>query len=166
MTTLTVPVKPYIKKYLEKNYGNPVNFSGVRGLNDFFCLLLEKQTQRYDKRTTLSLYDDEVTIVVTRDVFYRYGWTMTSTSVVSFNSLFEFIIKTRTRDIIGVRKNDAKLRIAPSIRQLQLDFDFTEDNFSFDAIKKDIQRHTQIFNNGKKRFGANVSKNKALCLEE
>lgn len=166
MTTLEVPVKPYIKKYLEKNFGNPVNFSGVRGINDFFCLLLDKPTKRYDKRSTLKIYDDVVTVVITRDIFYRYGWNMTPTMVISFNSLFEFLIKTRSRDIISVRKKDANMKVAPSIRQLQLDFDFTEDDFSFDAIKKDLQRHTNIFNNHQRIIGANVSKNKALCLEE
>lgn len=165
MTTIEIPVKPYIKRYLEKHFGNPVNLSGVRGLNDFFCLLLEKQSQRFDKRSTLNLYSENIKVVITRDVFYRYGWTMTSTSIVSFNSLFEFLIKTRSRDIISVRKKEARMKVASSIRQFQIDFDFDEDNFGFDAIKKDLQRHTDIFNNSSKRFGTNVPKNKVPCLE-
>ena len=159
MTTVEIPVKPYIKNYLERYYGNPVNFSGVRGLNDFFNLLLEKQTKRRDKQTTLRPYTRTVTVVITRDSFYRYGWEITSTSVISFNSLFEFIIKMRSRDKVEVRSKEANKKVAKAIRQLQIDFGFTEDDYSFDAIKKDIQRHTDIFKNRDKNFGLNVPKN-------
>lgn len=159
MTTLNVPVKPYIKKYLETNYGNPVNFSGVRGVNDFFTLLLEKQNYRREKQAKMVLYSDIVTITITRDCFYRHGWEMSNTAIISFNAFFEYIIKTRTRDIIRIRTNEAHKMIAHSIRQLQFDFDFSEDCQSFDAIKKDLQRHTDIVKNRTKRIGLSVSKN-------
>jgi len=159
MTTVEIPVKPYIKKYLEKDYGNPVNFSGVRGINDFFNLLLEKQSARRDKQTTLGLYTETITVVVTRDAFYRYGWDLSHTSIISFNSLFEFIIKIRSRDTVRIRANEANKKVANAIRQLQLDFNFSEDDYSFDAIKKDLQRHTDISKNSTKNFGLSVPKN-------
>jgi hypothetical protein len=165
MTTLNVPVKPYIKKYLEKNYGNPVNFSGVRGLSDFFNLLLEKQTLRREKQTTLNRYSELVTIVITRDVFYRYGWSISNTSVVSFNALFEMVIKERGRDAIRIRKDEANKKISESIRQYQIDFGFTEDDFPFDTIKKDVQRHTNISKKGNKNIGLIVPKKIEQCLE-
>lgn len=159
MTTIEVPVKPYIKEYLESNFGNPVNFSGVRGINDFFVLLLERQTHRRDKQTTLSNYKCSVTIVITRDVFYRYGWDLSATAIVSFNALFEYIIKMRSRDIIRTKHRDAKIKIAPAIRQVQCELQFPEESFSFDAIKKDLQRHTNIFksSNANKKVLGNVS---------
>lgn len=165
MTTLEIPVKPYIKNYLERNFGDPVNFSGVRGVNDFFVLLLEKQNGRRDKQTTLCGYTQTVTVVITRDTFYRYGWNLSATAVVSFNALFEYLIKTRTRDIVGVKSRDAKIKVAPAIRQMQYELEFPEDNLSFDAVKKDIQRHTNIFKSSKnqsKNFGLSVLKNSAV----
>ena len=166
MTTLTVPVKPYIKKYLENNYGSPVNFSGVRGLNDLLCLLLEKQSYHHDKQITLNLYSATVTIVVTRDIFYRHGWSFSKTSIIRFNAFMEFIIKIRQRDIVRVKTTDANKKISCSIRQFQLEFDFSEDNYSYDAIIKDLQRNTNIRKNNKKNIGQSVHEKLQLCLEE
>lgn len=165
MTTIEVPVKPYIKEYLEQNFGNPVNFSGVRGVKDFFSLLLEKQTYRFDKRITLTQYKSSVQVVITRDDFYRHGWGMSATAIVSFNSMFEYIVKTRARDVITIKCRDAKIKVAPAIRQMQIEFEFTEENFSFDAIKKDLQRHTKVFRGSKKQlktFGTDVPKKQAV----
>lgn len=165
MTTIEVPVKPYIKEYLERNFGNPVNFSGVRGIKDFFTLLLDKQTYRYDKRITLKKYKSTVTVVISRADFYRYGWGMSATAIVSFNSMFEYIVKNRSRDVITVKCRDANIKVAPAIRQLQIEFTFTEENFSFDTIKKDLQRHTNVFQGSKKSrkmFGASVPKKQAV----
>lgn len=139
-TTLTVPVKPYIAAYLRKNFGNPVNFGGQRGVNHFFCALLDKNYRRRDKQLSTAAYSSEVTIAITKDVMLRHGFSMTTTSIIAFNSLFEHIIKVRSRDVIKIRHKEAKMKVAPSIRQLQIDFGFDEDSFPYETIKKDIQR--------------------------
>lgn len=141
-TTLTVPVKPYIAAYLRANYGDPVSFSGRRGVRQFFCSLLDKNYRRYDKKLTIAAYSSEVTIAITKDMMVRHGFSLSASSVVAFNSLFEDIIKTRARDIVKTKHRDAKIKVAPAIRQLQMDFGFTEDSFPFETIKKDLQRNS------------------------
>lgn len=144
MTTVEVPVKPYVKAYLEKNYGNPVNLSSVRGLNNFFKLLLEKNYYRNDKQINLNGYTTTVNIVITRDVFYRHGWYLSKTSVVSFNGMVESLVKNRIRDMVYVNVIHGGKKIAKSIRLALHELSINEDDLSFDAVKKDIQRNTCI----------------------
>lgn len=139
-TTLTVPVKPYIAAYLRENFGDPVNFSRQRGIQQFFCTLLDRNYRRYDKKLSTAAYSSEITIEISSDIALRHGFSMSTTSIISFNSLMEFIIKTRVRDVVRTRKVDAKMKVAPAIRQLQIDFGFDEDTFPYETIKKDLQR--------------------------
>lgn len=140
-TTLDVPVKPYIATYLRKKYGDPVNFSGQRGVKNFFCALLDKNYRRRDKQLSIAAYSSTVTIAISKDVMVRHGFALSTTSVIAFNSLFEDIIKMRTRDAVCIRHKDAKMKVAPAIRQLQIDFGFDEDTFPYETIKKDLQRN-------------------------
>jgi len=157
MTIVEVPVKPYVKAYLEKNYGNPVNLSSVRGLNNFFKLLLEKNYFRNDKQINLNGYTSTVNIVITRDVFYRHGWYLSKTSIVSFNGMVEALIKNRIRDMVYINVIHGGNKIARSIRLALKELSIDEDELSFDAVKKDIQRHTSVKVN--KKIGVNVPKN-------
>ena len=143
-STLTVPVKPYIAAYLRREFGDPVNFSRQRGINQFFCALMDRNYRRYDKKLSTAAYSSEVTISISRDIMLRHGFSLSTTSVIAFNSLLEFIIKNRVRDVVRTRKVDAGMKVAPAIRQLQIDFGFDEDTFPYETIKKDLQR-TLVF---------------------
>jgi hypothetical protein len=46
--TVSIPIKPYVKRFLEINYGVPVDFTSNAQTNKFFTDLLRKPNTRFD----------------------------------------------------------------------------------------------------------------------
>ena len=67
---------------------------------------------------------------------------MTKTNQVKFNNKIESLIKFYSRTYIAFDKS-LGIPISQSIRNFQNDFDFPEDIWSYEAIKKDFDRNGQ-----------------------
>ena len=102
--TIAIPVKTYVRKFLEANYGNPVNFNGHPEDVEFFNRMVSKKCRRWDYQIKDSpkLYQDTVDINISEDFLYRYGWEMTKTNTVRFGKHYENRIKFFMRMYIGV----------------------------------------------------------------
>ena len=140
---VTIPVKPYVKKYLENRFGSPVDFSGDKHINKYFLNLLEKNNHRNDRRIFIYgrvAYREEVTILISNDKFERYGFDISKNSNVDFNNFMEEHIKSQSRLFVGVC-SAVGMKAAVAIRNFQNTFQFEEDDFAFETIKKDIQRN-------------------------
>ena len=74
--TITVAVKPYIRAFLENNFGSPVDIRKDPELNNMVEFLLKEGATRLDK-TLQSKYTDTVCFRISRDTFHRYGFTLT-----------------------------------------------------------------------------------------
>jgi hypothetical protein len=149
--SLKIPCKPYVKRFLELNFGAPVDFTKDKSLYPDFRRKLNKDTQssRYDKRyeqCAFTRYKEVVEVKITRDDFYRYGWELTITDMVDFNrqiearaKLFMYVIVS-TRMAFGVSQVD-------SIAYFQNQFGFGEDIWPAESINKDCQRNLTVQKN-------------------
>ena len=139
---IQIPVKSYVKKFLESNYGNPVNFSKFPNESEFFNRLFKKKCYRNDSKildSTISSLDS-VEIQITEDFLYRYGWEMTKTNTVRFGKHYEIKVKMFMRIFVGI-STDIGLPLNVSILKFQQLYDFSEDDWKYEAIKKDFYRH-------------------------
>jgi hypothetical protein len=136
-----VKVKPYVKQYLINNCGNPVNLSHLPKFDLLFKRLIRKPLLRFE---SLPCSSDNcyVRVIITSDTFYRYGWEITRTNALMFNAEIEREMKFLMRTFITTRAS-LGYSIAQSIRDFQTKFNMPETIWSFDAIKKDIDRHTE-----------------------
>ena len=143
--TVSIPVKPYVKRFLEINYGTPVDFTQNTQGNKFFQSLLRKPNTCDDKKypDTICTYTEVVEILISEHDFYRYGWELTKTNTVAFGKYFEDKAKAMMRSIIGVNIG-LGIPINKSIERFQKRFRFDEDVWHYEAIKKDFYRHGQI----------------------
>ena len=78
--TVKVAVKPYTKAYLENNYGNPADIRQDPELNDMVTMMLREGSTRLDKIIS-SNFPATVELRITKDTFFRYGFTLTKTEV-------------------------------------------------------------------------------------
>ncbi len=141
--SVSIHVKPYVKKYLENRFGDPVDLSGDKHINKYFLNLLDKNSYRFDKRIFVfgkNAYKEEVTILISEDAFERFGFDLSKTSIIDFNNFIEEYIKTQSRLFVGVCSG-LGVKVAVAIRNFQNIFQFEEDDFAFETIKKDIQRN-------------------------
>lgn len=147
--TVVFPCKPYVKRFLEQNYGCPVDFTKDKILYPDFRSKLEKKNFRYEKRydsLKFTRYTQAVEIRITRDDFYRSGWELSKTDIVNFNRSIENRVKILMYNVVssqmafGISQTD-------SISYFQENYDFPEEVWSKESINKDCQRNLSISKN-------------------
>lgn len=138
---MTIPVKPYVKVFVEFNYGSPASFVTDPTLQKELRGILKKQMKQNEKRCReqLSRYPEEIDIIISEDDFSRYGWAVAKTGVISFGRHLEEKAKLLMRTYIGVWTCFKSKKMA--IHQFQEKFGFDEDTWSYESIKKDYDRH-------------------------
>jgi hypothetical protein len=139
--TVTVPCKTYVKRFLEINFGNPVDFSNNPKHSKYFTSLLKKPNKRFDSKypENMNAYSSQVEVLIRQDVFYRYGWEISRSNIVDFNTYFGSIIKDTSHLYITFKRGFSELK--QSIIDYQNLLDLGEDYWQFESIKKEIDRH-------------------------
>lgn len=143
-----LPCKPYVKQYLLHNFGildtdfpNAVNLIEDKFLYQQFRAKLTHSSTRYDHRySELVRYTDMVQIEIKKDDFYRYGWALSDTDVVALSSLIETRAKSMLCTFLDVHKS-LGIPLATAIRKFQIQFDFPEDVWSADTMRREYNRH-------------------------
>jgi hypothetical protein len=137
--TAQIPVKSYIKAYLENNCGSPCDLTKLPEISDFFIGCLKYSRFQNDKQIKCN-YSDRVEIIVQSDLFYRFGFLLSKTDTVQFNNKCELFLKFNARQYI-MAHNSLGMLVTQCIRNFQEEFNFTEDQFSYATIRKDFDRH-------------------------
>lgn len=140
--TVSVPVKPYVKRFIELNYGNPADFTSNIAINRFFISLLHKPTTAPETICPDDeyLYFASVDITISEDYFYRYGWEMSKKNIIAFGRHFEERAKHLMRNYIGIY-HAIGLPLNTGINKFRDRFGFDEDSWTYEAVKKDFYRH-------------------------
>jgi hypothetical protein len=140
--TVGIALKPYVHRYLVNAYGYPVNLYNpdVRWLRQIMIECLRKPEFRFDKRILANFHNEETRFVISNNDFYRYGWIISKTDMLKFNARIESEIKFLSRTFISIEKCFG-VPISTAIRNFQIRYDFTEDDFPYETIKKDLNRN-------------------------
>lgn len=152
-----IPCKPYVKRFLEINFGDPdnlnsgkaVDISKDKALYAEFRSKLEKKSFRHEiiyNKLALKRYSDEITIKITQDDFYRYGWELSKTDIVYLNRIFEGKAKILMYTVVGSHFAMGT-SLTDSIDYFQDKFLFPEDIWPKESIYKDCQRNLEIEKN-------------------
>ena len=90
-------------------------------------------------------YPEILEVFISEDDFYRYGWELTRTDVIAFGKFFEHRAKFFMRNMVGVYCG-LGLPIYLSIERFKNTFEFNEDAWKYEAIKKDFYRNGKTRN--------------------
>ena len=151
---VTLPVKPYVKRFIEINYGFPANFTSSPDVNRFFLSLLKKPDNSLDKRYSEQMfnYTALMEVSISQHDFYHYGWELTRTDIIAFGKYFEEKTKFMMRSFVGVYVA-AGMPIFKSINLFQERFLFDDVHWDYQTIKKDFYRNGT---NAKIDFGKEI----------
>jgi hypothetical protein len=144
MFVVNLPVRPHVKRYLENQCGFPVDLSLVPNLQKIFLKSLQKPDYRNEYRINFNKYSEKTEILISGDIFYRYGWELSRTDTIGFNLQVEKLIKFYSRSYISVQ-TQLGVSVAQAIRDFQEKFDLPEDVLKYDTIKKDYDRNGSRF---------------------
>lgn len=138
---VSIPIKPYVKRYIELHYGLPADFSKHPEIQKHVRRCLRKPQTRYDNKfdSKLCTYTESLEIVISQDDFYRYGWEFSKTDIVEFGKLFETEIKCRMHNVVSIYRG-VGLSIKDSIQKFQISYSMEEEYWSYESIKKEYYR--------------------------
>jgi len=139
---VSLPVKPYVKRFLELNYGIPVDLATDKKLLNYFRRCLTKPQITYDNTRFAKFsmfYTETVNILISEADFYKYGWELSKTDIVGFGREIESNTKFFMKNIISCYSSHMELSRA--ICLFQEKYGFTEDIWSYQSIKKEFQRN-------------------------
>lgn len=139
---ITVPVKPYVKRFLENNYGSPVDFHNHPHENMLFMRMLKKRsfTKDYMYQSNLSKLSSSVVIQISERCFYRNGWEISKTDTIAFGRYFERNAKMMMRSIVGIYVSFG-MPVNIAIAKFQATYKMEEEYWAFDSILKDFFRY-------------------------
>ncbi|MDH6355456.1 hypothetical protein M2132_001799 [Dysgonomonas sp. PH5-45] len=152
------PCKPYVRRFLEINYGDIDNLNNNKSVDiskdkalysEFQQKLKLNKSLRYDIRYSnlaLDRYSEEINIKISQDDFYRYGWELSKTDIVYLNSLFESRCKLLMYTVVGSHVAIG-LTLSSSIDYFQDKYLFPEDVWPKESIYKDCQRNLDLTKN-------------------
>lgn len=159
--TITIPCKPYVRKYLTNNFGEPADLKTSIELKTSLRNKLSKPSTRFDKKyPPLSEYKTlsaKIEIYISHDDFYRYGWELTKTDTIIFNRQVEIMAKIQMRH--AIMQSCLFMTIKDAILKFQDEFNYSEDDWPFEAIRKDIQRKIKHKPNILKKIAKELNKN-------
>lgn len=141
MVTIELPVKPYIRNYLEVNFGKPVKLTRESHVGKFFFLLTESTSRRHDKK--YSPYKDRVNIVITENAYLRNGSLITPTGIMDFNNFMEDLIKIQLFTYIDALRESSTINLKSAFERYRDKFEIDESSFSYENIKKTYYRYTR-----------------------
>jgi len=147
--SINIPCKSYVKRFLELNYGSPVDFTKDKTVYPDLRKKLYRKNTRYDARLEgckHTRYTDIVEVKITRDDFYRYGWELSKTDTVDFNRQIEARAKLFMYVIISGRMAIGT-SLTDSINYFQTNYNFPEEVWPSESINKDCQRNLKISKN-------------------
>jgi hypothetical protein len=137
--TVQIPVKSYIRAYLVNNCGDPADLTRLPEIHELLTNCLKYPKFHRDNHSKCN-YSDTIQVIISQDTFYRHGWALSKTDIVRFNQKCEAMVKFNSRQFI-IANSAMGLPVSKCIREFQLLFQFTEDCFSYETIKKDFDRH-------------------------
>lgn len=151
MYTISLPVKPYVKRFLELNFEYRTDtddhiqifdFKSDKKLYAFFRKCLIKPEFTYDKTKFCEIsgyYSEKIKVVVSESDFYRYGWEISNTDIVKIGKELETSAKFFMKNIISCYCSH--MEFSRAVNLFQEKYGFTEDIWSYQSIKKDFQRN-------------------------
>lgn len=149
--------KPQVRKYIYNKCGDPADLTFLQPVNEMFHLLLsntkmedkicedrqKRGDRRYDQFCRVNKedppYGDTMNVCINKKSFYRNGFYLNARAVIIFNKFVDAFIKD---DAIKYVKSNINLsgNVSGAIRQFQDHMGFTEQELSFECIRKHLQR--------------------------
>lgn len=138
---LWIHVKPYVAKYLLRNYriyeagwDALVDISKDKELSNFVNNALIKPCKRFDNRIE-STGKSRIAIEISKDKFYRYGWALSATDENRLN----IILETRCKNIAKIFLSTQYMwcgHLSKCIELLYKTFGWNEEDWDYGTIRK------------------------------
>ena len=142
MKLIQIPVKPYVRRFIENNYGSPADFGNHPQENALFLRMLKKPCRSYDHKYILEpkKYTNIVMVQISEHSFYRNGSKISKSDTITLGRYFEEKAKMVMRTTVGIYISFG-VPLNAAIRKFQKRFKMEDEYWPSDSIIKDFSRH-------------------------
>ena len=145
---LTLNTKPFLKKYLQSLYGNPVIFSSNNSLGVILIGLLERPYKPHKSPDIIQFrafdkYDCHLQIFLPKTILtkHRYGYALSNQQIITLNKFFENLFEEDLcKEIVLASMYRVKLRKAMEHFCWRHQISIEED-ISYDCLKQKAYRY-------------------------
>ncbi|WP_099463377.1 hypothetical protein [Parabacteroides provencensis] len=139
--TVTLPCKPYVKCFIEQNYGKPVRFYRDKGVMVIVRLLLMRNSKNLEYRPiNKEVYPEVLTFQINEKDYEHYGCYLSNQAIMDLNKYFESKVKTLMRSWCA-SQHSFGMPAVECVNAFQSKFGFPEHIWKFESIYKDCQRN-------------------------
>jgi hypothetical protein len=139
MLKVEIPVKGYIRNYVEANYGTPVLFDRRTYIGKHFFALAASCDTKYDKM--YKGYKDILVVHIKEDMYLRRGSVLTKTGILDFNGFVEDIMKRELFIYVDGLTDQNPIQFKEAFQKYIDRFQVDEALFTYDNIKQTYQRY-------------------------
>ncbi len=140
MLEIEIPVKLYIKRYLEIKYGSPAVLTRKELEGSFLYEIIEDP--RNERNSETGVFNHILVAQLPDRVLLRKGFYLTPTQVSNFNNWMSKFIKMEMRKHVDLLlRANPSIEIRAAIYDYQKQYQLHDDFFPFDSIKKDYYRY-------------------------
>jgi hypothetical protein len=131
--SIELPCKSYVQHYLHTKFGNPCQIDRSSAEGKVLFNLLNRARSENDSKA--ARYTDQVQVLLAEGIYLRHGWELTPTAITEFNCWMEEVLKERfTVHVDALTSYGIKKAVA--IRDFQDRYDFPEDVWKYETLKK------------------------------
>ncbi len=135
---ITIPVKPYVKQFIDVEYGKPAYITRRDIIGNKLYDILHRRY--FNEKIQHGSYSAQLKIYISKNLFRYAGCDLTMQGIVAFNSFMELLIKDRQRRFINNYILRSRCEIQVAILAFIDLYQSDGEDFSFEAIKKDYYR--------------------------
>ncbi len=138
---ITIPVKPYVNRYLMHIYGNCFQLTKRDHIGIFLFFLLQKNNEEKSYDYYMNQYSEKFIVELSDKKIFDWGTRyLTSYSISTFNQFIEHLIKDECHKFVdaciytGSRQKDAIIAFMEK-------YNFSEQDIPYHTLKKSYQRY-------------------------
>jgi len=138
MVTVSIPVKPHVKKYLCVRYGTQHTMSKKSLIGTLLFHILDKQTPKAEK--DLADYKEKYSILIPEYYFksrgHSIGWKKKQYLAICFEKIFFEDMML----FINLAKATGTIKPIEAMRRFLKQYDINENDVNFDSVYRQYQR--------------------------
>ncbi|MDR3142970.1 MAG: hypothetical protein LBU37_14760 [Tannerellaceae bacterium] len=139
--SVTFPSKPYVRLFIEQNYGNPVRFYRDKAIMSLIRLMLQKKDTSLQYRpVNKDIYSDTVTFYLNETDYNHYGDFLSNQAIMDINRHFEQKVRMLMRSWCSAQYFYGMPAI-DTVKYFQERFGYPEHIWKAESMYKDCQRN-------------------------
>lgn len=147
--TIEIPVKSYLKKYIEASFGGNIKLSERTWIGIIIYNVIKRKTfkNNYDYKPIGKDINAKMQFKISSDKSYRYGCVLLPTQIYYINLALDNLFKGEIVKQALINQSNYNIDFKTSILTILDAYDITEDELNYQSIRKYFNRNYQKYKN-------------------